>query len=470
MQTKNYRDMAKVKSATVRLVLKKCRPNKNGEYPVYLVVCFGGRTEKSTGISCKPGNWDSRRECVKGGSNAPVLNRMLLDMKNRVIERKNAYEFKKKAYTPQMLLEDSVIDLSGRDNVYVDIMEAMLAERKLRKTSRRIYRYGYKRLLDVMKNDRFLVDEVTASVMKGAVAVWRRSGICDTTIRDICGRVGSDMHYAIEKGIIEPSAYPFIQFPYSLLIKANPRRTYYLDNANLVKVRDYFLDMVIERNGRMWHYRDGAEDKLMKRYTKEFALCYWLMCYKLGGLAPCDVALLKIDKVSRMTIDGEEYYCIDSARAKTGVPIHTRIKRDLLCIIGLEHFLGTAHLRDNYVYPILQNNSHSMAERDEESAIVASQKCTCEGIKKVRECMRDINAQTVRENVSTGLKMPLISVEEVVYYSARHTLANSYLQTPGANIHSLASIMARSPAYIGTYLHQLRHDNEIADAMKDLPI
>lgn len=55
--------MAKVKSATVRLVLKKCRANK------------------STGIACKPGNWDLRRECVKNCSNAPVLNKMLLDIK-----------------------------------------------------------------------------------------------------------------------------------------------------------------------------------------------------------------------------------------------------------------------------------------------------------------------------------------------------------------------------------------------------
>lgn len=462
--------MSKVKSATVRLVLKKSRANKNGEYPVYIVVCFGGRVEKSTGIACKPGNWDLRRECVKNCSNAPVLNKMLSEIKMKVIGRKNEYEYKGKSYTPQMLLEDSVNDFSGANNVYVDIMEAMIAERKLKKSSARIYRYTYTRLLDVMKDRRFLVDEVTAGIIKGAVTLWKRSGISDTTLRDICAHIGSVMHYAIEKGIIEPGDYPFIQFPYSAIIKANPKRTYYLDNANLVRVRDYFFDMVIERSGRMWHYREGAEDKLMKRYTKEFALLYWIMCYKLGGLAPCDVALLKVENVSRIVIDGEEYYCIDSARAKTGVPIHTRIKRDLLCIIGLEHYLGTAHLRDNYVYPILQNNNHSMAERDEQSAIVASQKCTCEGIKKVRECMRHINAQTIKTNVSEGLKMPLISVEEVVYYSARHTLANSYLQTPGANIHSLASIMARSPAYIGTYLHQLRHDSEIADAMKDLPI
>lgn len=35
--------MAKVNSATVRLVLKKNRKMRNGEYPVYLVVCYHGR-------------------------------------------------------------------------------------------------------------------------------------------------------------------------------------------------------------------------------------------------------------------------------------------------------------------------------------------------------------------------------------------------------------------------------------------
>jgi hypothetical protein len=44
--------MAKVSSATIRLVQKLNRKNKNGEYPLYIVVCYGGRIEKATKISC----------------------------------------------------------------------------------------------------------------------------------------------------------------------------------------------------------------------------------------------------------------------------------------------------------------------------------------------------------------------------------------------------------------------------------
>ena len=38
--------MAKLSSASIRLVQKMNRQNRNGEYPIYIVVCFSGRCEK----------------------------------------------------------------------------------------------------------------------------------------------------------------------------------------------------------------------------------------------------------------------------------------------------------------------------------------------------------------------------------------------------------------------------------------
>lgn len=58
--------MAKLSSASIRLVQKMNRKNKNGEYPIYIVVCFKGRLEKSTGVSCLSRYWDSKRELIKG--------------------------------------------------------------------------------------------------------------------------------------------------------------------------------------------------------------------------------------------------------------------------------------------------------------------------------------------------------------------------------------------------------------------
>lgn len=66
----------KTSTATIRLVQKLNRKNKNGEYPIYLVVCFHGRLEKACGISCLEKYWDCRNECIrKSCPNAAVLNK-----------------------------------------------------------------------------------------------------------------------------------------------------------------------------------------------------------------------------------------------------------------------------------------------------------------------------------------------------------------------------------------------------------
>jgi len=96
--------MAKLSSASIRLVQKLNRKNKNGEFPVYIVVCFHGRVEKTTGVSCLEKFWDKKREIIKAGCpNAPILNKMLSDIKNRVINRKNDFEFHGKVYTASMV-------------------------------------------------------------------------------------------------------------------------------------------------------------------------------------------------------------------------------------------------------------------------------------------------------------------------------------------------------------------------------
>ena len=89
--------MAKLSSASIRLVQKMNRMNKNNEFPIYIVVCWKGRVEKSCGVSCLSKDWDSKREVVKrSNSNSVVLNKMLYDIKQRVIERKNDFEFHSK--------------------------------------------------------------------------------------------------------------------------------------------------------------------------------------------------------------------------------------------------------------------------------------------------------------------------------------------------------------------------------------
>ena len=129
--------MAKLSSASIRLVQKMNRQNKNLEFPIYIVVCFHGRVEKACGVSCLQKDWDSKREVVKrSNSNSVVLNKMLYDIKNRVIQRKNEFEFHGKIYTASMLLEDYRIDYNGNSNVFKNVMERLCNERRLKEKTK----------------------------------------------------------------------------------------------------------------------------------------------------------------------------------------------------------------------------------------------------------------------------------------------------------------------------------------------
>ena len=450
--------MTKVSSATVRLVLKKLKANSLGENPIYLSVCFNGRKEKSTGVFISQKYWNAQREEIrKNCPNAPVLNKMINEMKQRVIDRRNRFEYDGKKYTASMLLEDSVQDLSASSNVYKNIYKEYVAKMGLNDNSIRLYDYNFRILKNYFGREDFLINDITLSEVKKLI---KSLGLSDNSIRGICGRIASVWNYAVNKGLVDASDYPYKDWKYSQKYKKG-NRTYYIDSVNLRKIYDYFVCHYLKVNGELFSYRDGVEDRLMKRSSREFCLLFFLMLYRLNGSAPVDAALLRCDNCSRVLIDGNDYWKVEFKRKKTGIPVVCLLKRDMLTMVGFERFMG---LSNGYIYPVIKDG---MSEKQITNAVA---KFCLEANKHLREVCECINGNTIRRNVKKGLEEPLIDVEKVSLYSARHSFANSYLSQPGASVHGLASLMARSPDTISTYIHQLQGDKEVADAVKDLPI
>lgn len=447
--------MARLSSASIRLVQKLNRQNASGEFPIYIVICWKGRVEKSTGVSCLVKHWDSKRELIKGSCpNAVVLNKMLLDIKNRCIERKNEYEFNQRKYTASMLLDDSIVqDLSANGNVYNQIYRMYIEEKGLKGNSIKLYDYTYNVLKKYFKKDDFLINDITLASIKKMI---NGLGLGDNSIRGICGRVA-----AIRKGIVEADDYPFKDWRYNKRFKKE-NRTYYIDSINLIKIRDYFISHCLDVDGELFSYKEGIIERLMKRSSKEFALMYFLMCYRLNGSSPIDVALLTSRNVSRVNVSGEDYWKVEFKRRKTDIPVTCLLKRDIITMVCFEHYLGRCG--GGYIYPVLKNGIEGKQITN------AMGKFCSEAVKWLREVSIEINEATVKSNVEKGIEEPLIDVDGICLYTARHSFANSYLSQPKASVAGLASLMARSPNTIATYIHQLKGDMEVADAVKDLPI
>lgn len=452
--------MAKLSSASIRLVQKLNRMNKNSEFPVYIVVCWKGRVEKATGVSVLQRDWDSKREVVKrSNSNSVVLNKMLYDIKNRVISRKNEFEYNGKVYTASMLLQDYRIDYNGKSNVFSDVMKRLMDERRLRDKTRKSYEYCHRKLSEYCGKSDFLVDEVNLAFVKGFLS-W--CDVSDETKRGLCGSIASVWNYAIDKRLVDGGDYPFREWKFTQKLKPKGR-DYFLDKSHIRKLMDYWLDLVIDRDGNRWSYKDGAWDKLGNRNSREFGILWFLLMYKLNGSAPIEITKLKVSDCRRVSINGEDYWAIDFKRQKTSVQVQVRWKRDMFCIIGLEHFMGRSS--NGYVYPIIKD-----AECDDYKILKDSWHCSENAIKWVRKAFEEINGETIKKNVSEGCNEPLVECERVVMYTARHSFACHYLNSEGSTVAGLATLMARSPNTIAQYIHQLTNDEEIASMVDSLVI
>ena len=283
--------------------------------------------------------------------------------------------------------------------------------------------------------------------------------VSDGSKKSILACISSCWNYAIYKGIVKESDNPFKQFKVKL---SYGTRDYCIDRANMKKLKDYWLDLCIDRNGGLWSYKDGVEDKLMKRYTKEFCLLWFLMMYKLNGSAPIDVALLKVNNCSRVVVDGKDYWKLSFKRQKTGTDVVCLLKRDLFSLVGFEHYLGFA---GRYIYPIISDKAI-----DDKQIMKSVHKASEWAIRAVREAFKEINENTIRSNVENGLDEPLVEVDKVDMYTARHSAANHLLSSPNVSVRDLASILARSPNTISCYIHQLTKNEDIVEVTKNMPI
>lgn len=446
--------MTKVSTASIRLVLKKNRRMKDGTYPIYIVVCFNGRVEKVTGVSCLEREWNASKEEVrKSAPNAPILNKILSDIKQRCINRKMEYELAGKVYTPAMLLKDSVVEHKP-SNTFKSVMEELMRNRRLRHKTCCKYVYAHNKLSEFLRKSDFIIEELDVATVKD-FCQWLT--VKDGTKRDICSCIASVWNYAIDKKMVAPDDYPFRTFKFATKFKTG-NRTYYLDKVHIRMLYEYWLDLVIVQDGDRWHYKGDAFERLRRRSTPEFSILWFLLCYKFNGSAPVEITMLKGINCKRISIDGVDYWAIDFKRQKTNTDVHVRLKRDIFTQIALEHFLGTS--KNGYVYPIIRHLDKDLLRQGWK----ASEVC----IKKIRDAFKKINNEIIQRNVNEDAGLPLVNVEEVEFYTARHSFAAHYINSPGSSVNGLASLLARGISTIGTYVHQLTQDKEIAEAVEVL--
>lgn len=440
----------KVQMAVIKLVLRTNKVLADGSSPIMLRVSFGGMKERSTGYSCSPRYWDKRNECVKKGfPNYVMVNAELKKLKDAAISKRDSFIASGDVYTPAMILEKEEVR-SVVTNDFATLIARYIEEKGLKRKTVDKWVTARNHVLRFAGRD-ILVNEINESFCRRYCSWLEGNGISSGTIKAYMSNVAAILHYALEIGLI--SKYPLSGWKYYARYKESKKEIYI--HARSVDVMiDMFIDELIEKEGSMWHYRDGVVDRLMDIHSSLYGRYLWVISYYLCGLAPIDASMLKKKDIKVIVIKDKNYYAIDGSRMKTGKSFKIRLAENTL----MSNVLIRTMLLFNegeFFLPTLQN----YGGRDLKKRVTNIYAYHGEHLK---EWFKEVNAELIRRNVEEHEHYELIDLE-CKYYSARHSYIMKEIQKPNLNLLKLATSTGKSVTTLHEYLTLLNDLDLVED-------
>ena len=463
----------KTTTAVIKLVLRTNKKLASGLYPITLCVQFYGRKDKSTGYAVPEAAWDGKNECVKKSyPNASQINKVITDYKNSVINRKLQYEMQGQPYTAAMLIQD-VQDRQdnncANNRVFKDILKNYIEEKGIKRNTIKIFKQVYNALSLYLKNENFIIDELTEANVKKFAKYLQDKQCADATIRTYLSKVAAIYNYAIDCNIVELNTYPFRRFKYNN-IYAKSVHHQALTKEQFQAFEAYFINNYFNCDyfENTFTYKNGVYANMMHRWTEEFTFCACLFSFYAQGLAFADIALLKTDNVKELTDNGKTVYVIRTKRAKTNKDVTIVLEDTIITQICFVPFLQTAHQRDNYIYPVLQSNEHTynyVTEAQIKTAFVAAERQLNNNLKSI---ISKVNNTLIDHANTYKHELGQLIDTNTTFYAFRHTFATLYMNAQGANPVHLATLMGRSASGIFTYVKELTSIQDILNEKNKL--
>ena len=442
----------KVSIAVVKLFLRTSKKLADGSSPIRLKCCWNGTKEISTGYSCTLRFWDKRNECVKKGyPNYVAINAIISKMKMEAIERRDEFERKGTAYTPEMVLKPKEVVTIPKDDLQGLISRYTSS---LSPTTCKTWKAFWNSFKAYIDKDNILVGEIDLDTVMGYAKHLEDKKLASSTIKMTLSKLAAILKYAVEEGIIKES--PFKRFNYGKKYKLTSSDVY-VHHRTIEVMQELFLNDVIVQNGKMWHYKDDSFEKMIDRTSDIFPRYFWLLGLLFAGLAPIDLCQLKLKDLQPKTIEGEDYYCVDIKRQKTNMEVHLRIKANTMYSNVMIKTL-LMFRKGEYLLPVLDG-----VENDRLKIYKKVSNFLSNHTKNLREWAKEVNAEIIRRNMENKDNIPLIP-EDITFYTYRHSFAQMYL-AKGGNILNLASLLGRSMDTISTYVQQLSRDSDLVKAV-----
>jgi hypothetical protein len=438
----------KVSMARIRLFLKEGKTLADGTHPIMLMCSFNGKCTRSTGYSCSLKYWDKKGECVKKGyPNFVIINHEIQKMKNDAIAVRNQYEALGEAYTADMVLRPRKVLCAVRNDLN-SLIEQYIDEKGLENKTIEKWNIVKRNVRRFYGRD-IIINEVDESFCRRYGRWMESEGLSSGSIKSYMGKIVAILHYAVAKGIIEK--YPLDGWKYHKEYRES-KSELYIHHRSMEFMMEMLYDKLVERNGSMWHYREGVIEELVDIHSSLYGLYLYCIGYYMKGLAPVDISMLKKKDIKVIMVKGKNCYAIDGHRSKTGMLYKIRLLQNcfesnvliqtMLMFNDGEYFLPTLK---GYVGKDMKKRVNNLYTYHGEHLV---------------EWFQRVNEVIVRHNVEENDNVPLIDLS-CRYYSYRHSYVMSQIQQPNVNLLKIATETGKSVKTIHQYVSLLNDDDLI---------
>lgn len=446
--------MAKVSSAVIKLVLRLDKVLSDGSNPIMLRCQFNGRKQVSTGCSCTVRYWDAKNQMVKKGyPNAPIINAMINKMKKEAIDRRDEFELNGIPYTPEMVLKKKqvlTVDSKNRVSILIDRYTSSLSP-----TTCKVWKSFWNSFKDYVGNDNITINEIDLELIKGYARHLEKRELKSGTILMMVSKLNAICKFAIEDGII--SSNPFNRWNFCKKYKADANMLY-VDISSMEVLKEMLLERLIIRNGETYSYIDGGLKDFVDRRSDLFVLAFYLFGYTAFGLAPIDLAKLKVKDMSIETVNGVNYYCWNTKRQKTGVGVKVMVSQNKFFDNVLFKTMLMFHSGE-YLLPVLDG-----VENDHMKIYKKVSNWLSNHSDVLKEWFKKANERIIRMNVENSSNIPLIPTD-CTFYSYRSSFAMALMQN-GGNLLQLCTMLGRGiNASLKSYVRALKQNQDIADSI-----
>lgn len=418
--------------ASIKFILRQDKKKKDGTCPVYMQVNFHGREQTSIGISVLPKDWSEKKQFVKSSSPDCMLsNSVIQKALSNVIERETYYIKNSIHYTASDLVGDNRLVFTHRSSL-CDVISDLFIERQLTLNSQRSYWQTLHIVSDFICNSKPNITDINNNNMNQFVRFLMNRNLKNNTIRNHLKNIRSCQNFAVSKNMIGSS--DVIKQPTKKIKVEN--RVYYFTSSQMRLFADYLLNIP---------------------YNKYLWLFYWL--FRLSGCSLVDGVSLRYTNVQLKKIGDGDYYVFNFKRQKTSVPVRCVISVDDIVILNFFNKFYNPSLEgtDNYIFPFL-------SDRDEKGRIYKLNNLSSYAVRHIKKALIELNKKIENEK----LDIPLFEADKASLYTARHSFASIYLNSPSTSVLALANLLGRSPNTISTYVHQFLSDTETLLAIQKL--